>query len=127
MLLPIHTTRNPVRGRPGVAQWSCGWCRAGEHEATRRLKTEMLIQMDGCDPSAADKRVLLVGATNRPEVIPTHPLALFCPEGPPKRRLSCSDHKQHLVLLALSKLGMPAFEGVAVIGLVLHAPHQVSH
>ena len=29
----------------------------------------MLIQMDGCDPSAADRRVLLVGATNRPEVL----------------------------------------------------------
>ena len=25
--------------------------------------------MDGCDPSAADRRVLLVGATNRPEAI----------------------------------------------------------
>ena len=68
VLLLCHMTRNPVRGRPCVAQRSCGWCRAGEHEATRRLKTEMLIQMDGCDPSAADKRVLLVGATNRPEV-----------------------------------------------------------
>ena len=68
VLLLFHTTRNQVRGRPCVAQRSFGWCRAGEHEATRRLKTEMLIQMDGCDPSAADKRVLLVGATNRPEV-----------------------------------------------------------
>ena len=28
----------------------------------------MLVQMDGCDPSAACRRVLLVGATNRPEV-----------------------------------------------------------
>ncbi len=29
----------------------------------------MLVQMEGCDPNSAERRVLLVGATNRPEVL----------------------------------------------------------
>ena len=32
------------------------------------MKTELLVQMDGCSPSATQCQLLLVGATNRPEV-----------------------------------------------------------
>lgn len=42
----------------------------GEHESSRRLKTEILTQMEGVATGGADRRVLLVAATNRPEASP---------------------------------------------------------
>ncbi|KAI9098734.1 P-loop containing nucleoside triphosphate hydrolase protein [Phlyctochytrium arcticum] len=40
----------------------------GENEATRRIKTEFLVQFDGCGTDNED-RILLIGATNRPHEI----------------------------------------------------------
>ncbi|KAL3691251.1 hypothetical protein R1sor_004902 [Riccia sorocarpa] len=37
----------------------------GEHESSRRLKTQFLIEMEGC--GSGSERILLIGATNRPQ------------------------------------------------------------
>jgi len=42
-------------------------CAEGEIESTRRIKTEFLVQLDGVGSEAEGGRILVVGATNRPQ------------------------------------------------------------
>ena len=46
-------------------------CCSGDHEATTRVKTQFMVEMDGCRSKASNAQVVVVAATNRPEV-PTH-------------------------------------------------------
>ena len=39
---------------------------SNENEASRRLKTEFLVQVDGCGANSKQGSVLIIGATNRP-------------------------------------------------------------
>ncbi|XP_033215972.1 spastin isoform X2 [Belonocnema kinseyi] len=68
--------------------------RDNEHEASRRLKTEFLVEFDGL-PCSPEERVLVMAATNRPQELDEAALRRFT-----KRvYVSLPDSKTRLVLL----------------------------
>lgn len=78
--------------------------REGEHDAMRRLKTEFLVEFDGVQ-SGGDDRVLVMGATNRPQELDEAVLRRFA-----KRvYVSLPDEETRVLLLQnlLSKHGNP--------------------
>ncbi|XP_074846130.1 spastin isoform X4 [Carettochelys insculpta] len=78
--------------------------REGEHDASRRLKTEFLIEFDGVQSSGED-RILVMGATNRPQELDDAVLRRFT-----KRvYVSLPNEETRLTLLKnlLSKQGSP--------------------
>ncbi|XP_049857479.1 spastin isoform X1 [Schistocerca gregaria] len=78
--------------------------RENEHEASRRLKTEFLVEFDGL-PSNPEERVLVMAATNRPQELDEAALRRFT-----KRIYVClPDQETRVVLLRrlLSKHGNP--------------------
>ncbi|XP_076851296.1 spastin isoform X2 [Brachyhypopomus gauderio] len=78
--------------------------REGEHDASRRLKTEFLVEFDGVQ-SGGDDRVLVMGATNRPQELDEAVLRRF-----PKRiYVSLPTEEVRLKLLKdlLGKHGSP--------------------
>ncbi|XP_061693874.1 fidgetin-like protein 1 [Syngnathoides biaculeatus] len=65
----------------------------GEHDSSRRIKTEFLVQLDGA-ATAAEDRILVVGATNRPQEIDeaarrrlAKRLYIPLPEGPARQQI----------------------------------------
>ncbi|XP_071521099.1 spastin isoform X3 [Panulirus ornatus] len=71
--------------------------REGEHEASRRLKTEFLVEFDGLR-SDPDERILIMGATNRPQELDDAALRRF------NKRVYVSLPNKNTRILLISKL-----------------------
>lgn len=78
---------------------------SGEHEASRRLKTEFLVEFDGLPGNPEMDRIVVLGATNRPQELDEAALRRF-----PKRvYVALPDQltREHLLKKLLEKQGSP--------------------
>ncbi|XP_053695056.1 spastin isoform X1 [Sabethes cyaneus] len=78
---------------------------SGEHEATRRLKTEFLVQFDGLPANSETDKIIVMAATNRPQELDEAALRRF-----PKRvyvMLPDMDTRELLLRRLLQKQGSP--------------------
>ncbi|XP_055618061.1 spastin isoform X2 [Toxorhynchites rutilus septentrionalis] len=78
---------------------------SGEHEATRRLKTEFLVQFDGLPANSELDKIVVMAATNRPQELDEAALRRF-----PKRvyvTLPDLDTRELLLRRLLEKQGSP--------------------
>lgn len=76
---------------------------AGEHEASRRLKTEFLVEFDGLPSGMESDKIVIMGATNRPQELDEAALRRFT-----KRvYVSLPDQttREHLIRQLLAKQG----------------------
>ncbi|XP_026864972.2 fidgetin-like protein 1 [Electrophorus electricus] len=87
----------------------------GEHDSSRRIKTEFLVQLDGAATSS-EERILVVGATNRPQEIDeaarrrlAKRLYIPLPEAAARRQIVTN-----LMLKEKSQLGVEELENVVV-------------
>lgn len=75
----------------------------GEHEASRRLKTEFLVEFDGLPSNLDSDKIVVLGATNRPQELDEAALRRFT-----KRvYVALPDHstREHLIRKLLAKQG----------------------
>uniref|UniRef100_A0A182NGD4 microtubule-severing ATPase n=1 Tax=Anopheles dirus TaxID=7168 RepID=A0A182NGD4_9DIPT len=78
---------------------------SNEHEATRRLKTEFLVQFDGLPANSEADKIVVMAATNRPQELDEAALRRF-----PKRvyvTLPDRDTRELLLKRLLQKQGSP--------------------
>uniref|UniRef100_A0AAG5CSK6 Spastin n=1 Tax=Anopheles atroparvus TaxID=41427 RepID=A0AAG5CSK6_ANOAO len=78
---------------------------SNEHEATRRLKTEFLVQFDGLPANTEADKIVVMAATNRPQELDEAALRRF-----PKRvyvTLPDKDTRELLLRRLLQKQGSP--------------------